>query len=512
MRLKLIATAVWILLPLVWMNQPSGRPQLFAQQSIKTQTPRQIEVRLDRAIVDQPLSGRLLVFFSSQSNRPIAGPDWFRPQPFFAIDVKSFAPGSSLTIDDQAEAFPHPLSEVPAGSWFVQAILDRDVPHDFPHPTTRPGNVFSQAQRIEIKDSEFDSEPLVELVLDQVVKPLELTDTHSLRFVEYESSLLSEFHGRPIVDRCAVVLPSGYNENPGRHYPVKYEVTGFGANMNHIRLQYGQKQVRPDANDTFIHVLLTGECEWGHHVYANSETNGPRGDALVRELIPLIDTKFRTIDRPSARLLTGHSSGGWATLWLQIQYPEMFGGVWSTAPDPVDFRDFQQINLYDPAANFFMDEDGSDRPLARRGDRPMVWYRDFSAMEDVLGPGGQLRSFEAVFSSLDNKGLPAKCWDRSTGAVNADVARQWQRFDISRFIRQHGQHLQNKLANKIHIHMGTLDTFYLNGAVPLLADRLAAAMIPATIEMHPGKDHFNLMTPELAARIFEEMRLTSESR
>ncbi len=37
---------------------------------------------------------------------------------------------------------------------------------------------------------------------------------------------------------------------------------------------------------------------------------------------------------------SGHSSGGWSSLWLQIEHPEVFGGVWSLAPDPVDFRDF----------------------------------------------------------------------------------------------------------------------------------------------------------------------------
>ena len=102
---------------------------------------------------------------------------------------------------------------------------------------------------------------------------------------------------------------------------------------------------REDGEAEFIRVLMTGECKWGHHVYADSETNGPRGQAVIEELIPRIDEMFRTVADPRARMVGGHSSGGWSSLWLQVRYPDAFGGVWSTSPDPVDFRDYQQSNL-----------------------------------------------------------------------------------------------------------------------------------------------------------------------
>src|SRR5271168_3422235 len=141
-----------------------------------------------------------------------------------------------------------------------------------------------------------------------------------------------------------------------------------------------------------LYVVLDPGCRLGHHVCADSDNNGPCGKALIEELIPAIEAKFRAIGKPSARFVTGHSSGGWSSLWLQVSYPDFFGGVWSTAPDPVDFRDFQRINLYQAGENMFIDRTGQQRPLARRSGKVSLWYKGFSDMEVVMGHGGQLGS------------------------------------------------------------------------------------------------------------------------
>src|SRR5262249_37747890 len=153
------------------------------------------------------------------------------------------------------------------------------------------------------------------------------------------------------------------------------------------------------------------DCRTGHHVFADSDNNGPYGKALTEELIPHIEQTFRALGKPSARLLTGHSSGGWSSLWLQMTHPDFFGGVWSTPPDPVDFRDFQRVNIYQDA-NIFTDADGQPRPLARRNGKVIMHYQPFSDMEVVMGRGGQLQSFEAVFSPRGADSKPKPLWDR----------------------------------------------------------------------------------------------------
>ena len=47
-------------------------------------------------------------------------------------------------------------------------------------------------------------------------------------------------------------------------------------------------------------------------------------------------------------------------LWLQVNYPTTFAGCWSSTPDPVDFRNLQQINLYADMNMFYDAHYGSE--------------------------------------------------------------------------------------------------------------------------------------------------------
>jgi pimeloyl-ACP methyl ester carboxylesterase len=208
---------------------------------------------------------------------------------------------------------------------------------------------------------------------------------------------------------------------------------------------------------------------------------------------------------PRARLLTGHSSGGWSSLWLQVTYPDVFGGTWSTSPDPVDFRDFQRIDLYAAGENMFRDRKGERRPIARMGKIPALWYDDFTRMDDVIGWGGQLGSFEAVFSPLDPDGRPRKLWDRSTGAVDPAVARAWEAYDIRLVLERNWPTLGPKLKGKLRVITGDVDTFYLEGAVKLLKESLDRLGSDAKVEIIPNRDHSTLLDPALATRLDREM-------
>jgi enterochelin esterase-like enzyme len=462
--------------------------------------PLSFEVTLEKGVADQPCSGRLFVMLSGGAGRePRLGPSWFKPDPFFAVDVKDWKPGTTRTLGPDALAYPVPVVKVKKGTWSVQAVLDLD--RGGRHFGNSPGNLFSKARSMELDGA---SGGKVSLSLDQVVKEREFKETDRVKLVDVESKLLSAFHKRPIRLRAGVVLPKSFRSSPEKKYPVIYEVPGFSG--THFMAFARATGNATDVNGVeFLHVTLDPECRAGHHVFADSVNNGPCGEALVKELIPHLEKTYRALAQPGARFVTGHSSGGWSSLWLQVTYPDFFGGVWSTSPDPVDFRDFQRINLYRAGENMFADATGKDRPIARQGDKAVLFYKGFSDMEEVMGRGGQLSSFEAVFSPRGTDGQPRKLWDRKTGAVDGEVARAWEKYDIRLVLERNWPALKPKLAGKVHVYMGGADTFYLEGATALLKESLAKLGSDAKVEIFPGKDHGSVMDRALKQRIAREM-------
>ncbi|MDZ4781681.1 MAG: alpha/beta hydrolase-fold protein [Planctomycetia bacterium] len=443
--------------------------------------------------------GRLYLFLSQRGEKePRFGPDWFNPEPFFGLDVAAPGLGDSIVVDDAADSFPAPLSKLPAGEYRAQALLATNP--DVQEHAKGPGNRYSDIYEINVRRGRDE---VIELELLHTVEEPAPLDHPRIREIKLRSELLSKFHGRDVYERAAVVLPEGYDTETDRHYPVVYAIPGFSGSERDARRYLPFVDA---GGEPLILVALSGQCQWGHHVYADSATNGPRGQALVAELIPHIDHEFRTFAETGARFVMGHSSGGWSSLWLQVEYPDTFGGVWSTSPDPVDFRDYQQIDLYArPPQNMYVDSKRQRRPIARRGETPIVWYDDFSRMDDVIGRGGQLRSFEAVFSPLDEQGLPRKLWNRQTGTIDPVTAEAWKPYDIRLKLEREWPENGPELQGKLNIITGELDTFYLQGAVEKLKPALAQLGSDAVVEIIPQKDHSNLLTQGMLLRIRGEM-------
>lgn len=455
------------------------------------------QVRYSEKVCKGPFTGRVLVLLSQRVDQPRNGPAWFGTEPFYAKDVKDWQPDTPLAIDHTAIGFPATLDKLAPGTYTIQAVLDHGL---FRQIGSAPGNAYSKAVKRELHPRNSGA---VDLLIEEQVGEREFKERDNVKYVEIESKLLTAFHGRPIKLRAGVILPKSFATQAEKRYPVIYDVPGFGG-THFMALGYGQNATEVDGAE-MLYVVLDPDCPTGHHVFADSANNGPCGKALTEELIPYIEAKYRGIGKPTARFVTGHSSGGWSSLWLQVAYPDFFGGCWSTAPDPVDFRDFQMINIYQPGTNMFKDDKGQDRPIARAGRRPSLYYKPFSDMEDVMGHGGQLGSFEAVFSEKGPDGKPKKLWDRKTGAIDPDVAKSWEKYDIRLVLERNWATLGPKLKGKVHVYMGDLDTFYLEGATKLLKESQAKLGSDAVIELFAGRDHSSLMTSGLRRRIAKEM-------
>jgi hypothetical protein len=275
-----------------------------------------------------------------------------------------------------------------------------------------------------------------------------------------------------------------------------YFTHGFGGNLVSLTRRAASVWSNMAAGKTppMIWVFLDESCPTGTHEFADSVNNGPWGTALTTELIPYLESHYRMDSRASGRFLTGHSSGGWATLWLQVRYPKIFGGTWSASPVPSDFRDFGGPDLYAPDANVYYKPDGTPWSLVRIGGKVVATRRQLAQLERVLGPyGDQMSSFEWVFSPRGADGRPQQMFDRGTGKVNPEVVRYWRdHYDIAYRIETQWPQLKPDLDGKIHVIVGTADTFYLDGPAHKLKAVLEDVGARAEVQFLPGKTHSNL--------------------
>jgi S-formylglutathione hydrolase FrmB len=456
------------------------------------------EITVAPSIRSESMKGRVYVFLGPDDAglEPRFGPDWFSPQPFFAVNVDRLRPGEPLRIDSRSDGFSGSLDELDAKRYAIQAVVRLNP--DTHRIGNGEGNAFGAVVHARLDPNDAG---VIELKVDKWIPPRTFKATDRVKLVELASPKLSAFHGRPIKHRAAVILPKG--DLPAK-LPTLYIIPGFGG--DHFGAAGLAEDGRRDFGKEFIRVLLDPDCGSGHHVFADSATNGPRGTALVEEFIPYVESAFPALADPRARLLTGHSSGGWSSLWLQVTFPDVFGGTWSTSPDPVDFRDFQRINIYAPGENMYRDREGKRRPIARIGTIPAFYFDRFCRMDDVIGWGGQLGSFEAVFSAVDHHGRPRRLWDRASGAIDPEVAKAWEAYDIRLYLERNWRALGPKLKGKLHVITGELDSFYLEGAVKLLKESLTKLGSDAVVEIVPKRDHGNLLDEKLAARLDREMR------
>jgi len=474
-------------------------------------------ITLDPAARTEPATGRVILFVITETKGrwaetdPIEGPFFAKPQPIASIAVKDFKPGDTVTIDNAAFCAGGPLNSL-AGSVRVQAILDADQTER--SHTDGPGNVFSDAATVDLK---ADRDETVKLALTHRIEgPKQREDQPNLKWVKFKSELLSAFYGRDVYHRAGVALPPGFNDpdHPRQTWPAVFEIPGYGGRTEGaeewaVTLHHpGVADVAPIA----VYVVLDPESPLGHHGFCDSANNGPRGKALVTEFIPFLEEEFRLVAKPEARLVTGHSSGGWSALWLQLIYPDTFGGCWASAPDPVDFSAFQMTDIYSDG-NLFHDPQGNVTSSYRQFVTPSEQASAMNVKQEVemeyaIDPDGrsgqQWDAWKAMFSPKNPEtGLPVPLFDPLTGEITNTILRHWARFDLTRILSRNWGKYGPGLIKHVRLVCGTKDSFYLNRAVEklkALAEANKGELTgPGYIKLIEGADHATV-----SSHIFEQ--------
>jgi hypothetical protein len=77
--------------------------------------------------------------------------------------------------------------------------------------------------------------------------------------------------------------------------------------------------------------------------------------------------------------------------------------------------------------------------------------------------------------------------------VDPAVIGYWkEHYDVAEFLRQHWPELRRDLDDKIHLTVGSADTFYLDGAAHLLEETMKGLGARTDFHYVEGRGHFDL--------------------
>lgn len=463
--------------------------------------PLRFEVTLDDRLADAPLEGRLLIVLGKPGDpepwRSI-GQTGLGAAPVLGEDVR-LRPGDAVMTRADVLVFPIlSLDRLPRGKYQAQAVLD--VSRDL-KLIDASGNLFSESVAVSLDPARGG---VIRLALsNRFAEPALPDETEHVRWVKLRSQKLSRFHGRPVFLRAGVILPRDYDPDGHRRYPLRVHIGGYGTRFTEAASWMAEdapfrKAWLADKTPRMALLFLDGAGPNGDPYQVNSDNNGPYGDALVEELIPWVEERFGCLGKGTARVLDGASTGGWVSLALQVFYPDFFNGAWAFAPDPVDFRAFELIDLYEDD-NAYVNAHGFERPAKRSREGDVVYtVRHEVLLERVLGRGGRWElsgrdwcAWNAVFGPRGVDGRPRPLWDGATGKLDREVLGHWKRYDLRLRLARDWKALGPRLDGKLHVRAGDADEYFLNNAVHLLDDFLrdAKPRHGGTITFGPGEGH-----------------------
>ena len=469
------------------MKKPSLSLTLLLCLLLNLSVQADVAITVEKGLLKEPFTGRIYVVIAPEreGRLPLQANYWFAPLEILAKDVENFKAGDVINISRDDLRYLKPMAgDKPYALQALFRLNTRDA-----NPFHSQGNLYSEPLSLDKSAYEaLDLEVQVNKRIDDDSPLAEQRppESNRLKYHAFESQLLSEFHDEPYFVDMAVHLPKDFDADSDKTYPVLYYVTGMGGNeVEMLRVMRGYESYM----DHYILVSVDAMSYGGHSVFADSANTGPWGAMLTEEIIPFVDKTYRGKGAES-RYVTGISSGGWSSLWLQVRYPEVFAGVWSFVPDPIDFRDFQRINLYASDQNLYRNNLGEERLVARTGSgQPLIKYQDFISLETVMGEGGQIRSFEYVFSPRGEDGKPIPFFDRQTGKINREVVEAWKPYDIRLYLKQNWADLKDVLKGKLHVYGGERDQFFLEGPVRLLREELIMLGAEEDVRVIEGMTH-----------------------
>jgi hypothetical protein len=498
--------------------------------SCQSNTVPDVRVSVAEELSQDLKDGRLLLLFhhSDKTEPRFAVSDDINSAQVIGMDFEDYQRGKAFNFD--LNEFGYPIEnwqDIPEGEYWVQAYIvkhetfSRSDGHTIKMPMDQwegrqwnrtPGNIYSIPQKMK-----WDGKSGLNLTIDQVIPPVvEPEDTEFIKHIKFKSEMLSEFWGRDIYLGAHVLIPRDFDKNPNEYYPLmiyhghfpsdfdgfrttppdedleedysaRFNIYGYNKIQQQEAYDFYKKWISPDFQKFIVIEIQHANPFYDDSYAVNSQNIGPYGDAITYELIPYIEKMFRGIGEGWSRFVYGGSTGGWEALAVQVMYPNEYNGCFAACPDPIDFRAFTTVNIYEDENAYFLN--GPFRTTERVGKRNYLGHvsamlKDMNHKELALGgpksrSGDQWDIWQSVYSPVGDDGYPKPIWDRYSGEIDKEVAKHWQEnYDLRYIMERDWSKLGKELEGKIHIYCGDMDNYYLNNAVYLTEDFLESTTDP----------------------------------
>lgn len=288
--------------------------------------------------------------------------------------------------------------------------------------------------------------------------------------MEFESQALrGNAPGDPHVRRVPVYLPPSYDSSPGRRFPTVYVLTGF---TGRGRMLLNDNPWSPSLDDRLDVLIAAGSPEliavmpdcftrFGGSQYMDSSATGRYATHVVKELVPWVDERYRTLAQREHRGVAGKSSGGYGALHLGMSHPRVFGAIACHSGDML-FEYCYQTDF--PKACSVIQEAGGLRAFLEAFEaKPQKGKDDFLALNIV----GMAACYSPEPGAELGVGLP---FDLATGLPRDDVWRHWLEHDPLRRLRAHAEAL--RALRLLWIDCGKRDEFHLHHGARAFAREL----------------------------------------
>ena len=503
-----------------------------------------IEVTYNNKLSNESFDGRLLVMISKDDSK----------EPRFQINdtnetgiligknVENWRSGNVEGFNSKTLAYPiENLGDLDNGEYYIQALLHKyetfnlsngktvKLPMDQgegQHWNTSPKNIYSKPIKINFKKN-----TTVKIEITEEIPPIEPEkDTDYIKHVKIKSELLSKFWGRPMYLQANVLIPKDFKKESKTRYPLmvfhghfpksiggfrtspptaskkdtiynsRFGITGYKYIQEKEAYDFYKKWTSKNF-PRFLVIEIQHQNPYYDDSYAvNSANIGPYGDAITYELIPYVEKMFNGVGKGWGRFLYGGSTGGWEALAVQVFYPKEYNGCFAACPDPIDFRAYTVVDIYNDENAYY--KEGSFKKTLRPGIRDgkghiKTQLIDMNRREYILGDnsrsGDQWDIWQAVYSPSGENGYPKPIWDKLSGEIDRDVAKYWmENYDLRYIMERDWDKIGNDLKGKINIYCGDMDNYYLNNAVVLTEDFLENTTNPyynGEVDYGNGAEH-----------------------